>query len=389
MKGKVAIVGAGMSNFGERFDASYEQLIQEAYLRAMASVDRGFDPDRIEAGWLSTVLGSLSEGSEFVTGGRLAQAIGLYGRPVTRVENACATGADAVRNAAFAVAAGVYDVVVVVGAEKMRDGPSDEYLRVRRPVSAAMTAPGMFALYANRYAAEYGDPREAMTAISIKNHHNGRLCPYSHMKIEVTPESILASPMVSEPFHLLDCCPQTDGAAALILCNASIAHEFTDAPVYIWGTGVGVDSFDLKEHDSFTSARATREAAAQAYRMAGIGPDDVQVAEVHDCFSFAEILDYEDLGFAERGAGRALALSGETGLEGSKPVNPSGGLLAKGHPLGATGVAQMVELWWQLRRQTEETGARQVRAADVALQQNVGGPVSVAAVTILSNRPGE
>ena len=386
MKGRVAIVGAGMSKFGERFDASYEQLVQEAYLRAVASVDRGFDPERLQAGWLSTVLGTLSDGSEFVTGGRLVQAIGLRGRPVSRLENACATGADAVRNAAFAVAAGVYDVVLVVGAEKMRDGPSDEYLRVRRPISAAMTAPGMFGFYANRYAAEYGDPRAAMTAISVKNHHNGTLCGYSHMKIEVDADKILASPLVSEPFHLYDCCPQTDGAAALILCDARIAREFTDAPVYIWGTGLGSDTFDLKEHDSFVSARATRDAAAQAYGMAGVGAEAIQVAEVHDCFSFAEILDYEDLGFAPRGGGRELALSGATSLSGRLPVNPSGGLLAKGHPLGATGVAQMVELWWQLRRQTEETGARQVRSADVALQQNVGGPVSVAAVTILSNR---
>jgi acetyl-CoA C-acetyltransferase len=290
----------------------------------------------------------------------------------------------------MAVASGVHDVVLVIGVEKMRDKSTEEGLLSRaaagHPIlTRGETAPVLFAPFATRHMHEFGTTREMLASVAVKNHHNGALDPYAHFQSEVTVEQVLQAPPVCTPLHLLDCCPQTDGAAAAILVPAERAHEFTDRPVFVAGFGVATDHPYLHEKSTFVSLQATVEAAKRAYAMAGVGPSDIDVAEVHDCFTITEILDIEDLGFVEKGKGGVASLDGETALTGRIPVNPSGGLLAKGHPIGATGIAQLTECWWQLRGDADE---RQVEIRNgYALQHNVGGRGSgVSVVNILTNQ---
>jgi acetyl-CoA C-acetyltransferase len=384
---KVAVVGAGLIKMGELFDQSYEQMAAGAFEAAVASVDKGFEPRQVEAAFVATQRGTLW-GQEGIGGNTIPSAIGLSGIPCTRIENACPSGSDAFRVGAMAVASGVHDVVLVIGVEKMRDKSTEEGLLSRaaagHPIfTRGETAPVLFAPFATRHMHEFGTTREMLASVAVKNHHNGALDPYAHFQNEVTIEDVLKSPAVCSPLHLLDCCPQTDGAAATLLVAADRAAEFTDNPVYVAGFGVATDHPYLHEKQSFTEIAATRMAAERAYAMAGIGPAQIDAAEVHDCFTITEILDIEDLGFVEKGRGGIASLEGETALDGRIPVNTSGGLLAKGHPIGATGVAQITECWWQLRGQA---GDRQVEMRNgFALQHNAGGRGSgVSVVNILT-----
>jgi acetyl-CoA C-acetyltransferase len=386
---RVAVVGAGLIKMGELFEQSYEQMAAGAFASCVESVDKGFDPRQVEAAFVATQRGTLW-GQEGVGGNTVPSAIGLVGIPCTRVENACPSGSDAFRVGAMAVASGVHDIVLVIGVEKMRDKSTEEGLLSRaaagHPIfTRGETAPVLFAPFATRHMAEFGTTREMLASVAVKNHHNGALDPYAHFRNEVTIDDVLKSAPVCHPLHLLDCCPQTDGAAAAILVSAERAHEFTDRPVYVAGFGVATDHPYLHEKSSFTEIAATRMAAQRAYAMAGVGPDQIDCAEVHDCFTITEILDIEDLGFFEKGEGGKAALEGHTALDGRIPVNTSGGLLAKGHPIGATGVAQITECWWQLRGQADE---RQVEMRNgFALQHNAGGRGSgVAVVNILTNK---
>lgn len=385
---RVAIVGAGLIKFGELFHKGYETMIEEAFLAAVSSVDKGFDPKDIQAGWLGTALGTLA-GRELPSGSSLAGILGLAGIPCTKTENGCPTGSDTFRNACLGIASGVYDVALVVGAEKMREKPSEEGMIARaaqgHPIlERGMTAPAQFACQATRHMHEFGTTKEQLAMVAVKNHKNGILDPYAHYQYEITVEDVFKSPMVCWPLNLLDCCPATDGAAALIICRADLASKYTDKPVYVAGLGNGTDYQYHREKQSFTEFVATVRAAKQAYGMAGIGPQDIDVAEVHDCFTITEILNYEDLGFCEKGEGGKLIERGETERTGRIPVNPSGGLIAKGHPIGATGVAQLAELYWHLRG---EAGERQVEIRKgYALQHNVGGTgIANSVVTILTN----
>jgi acetyl-CoA C-acetyltransferase len=387
---KVAVVGAGLIRFGELFDQSYEQMARGAFEAALASVDAGIDPAAVDAVFVATQRGTLW-GQEGIGGNTVPSAIGLAGVPCTRIENACPSGSDAFRVGALAVASGVHEAVLVIGVEKMRDKSTEEGLLARaaagHPVyNRGETAPVLFAPFATRHMHTFGTTREMLAAVAVKNHRHGTLDPYAHFRTEVTVEEVLASPPVCTPLHLLDCCPQTDGAAAVLLVPAEQARRYTDRPVYVAGFGVATDHPALSEKSSFVGLPATVTAARRAYAMAGLGPADVDVAEVHDCFTITEILDIEDLGFVEKGKGGWATLEGHTALEGRIPVNPSGGLLAKGHPIGATGVAQITECFWQLR---EEAGDRQVRLrTGVALQHNVGGRGSgVSVVNLLTRDP--
>ena len=384
---RVAVVGAGLIKFGELFDQSYEQMAAGAFTAAMASVDKGFEPAQVEAAMVATQRGTLW-GQEGIGGNTVPTALGIAGIPCTRIENACPSGSDAFRIGAMAVASGVHDVVLVIGVEKMRDKSTEEGLLARaasgHPVyTRGESAPVLFAPFATRHMHEFGTTREMLASVAVKNHHNGTLDPYAHFQSEVTVEQVLNAPPVCHPLHLLDCCPQTDGAAATILVNAERAREFTDDPVYVAGFGVATDHPYLHEKTTFTGLPATVKAAERAYAMAGIGPADVDMAEVHDCFTITEVLDIEDLGFCEKGKGGIVSIQGETALTGRIPVNPSGGLLAKGHPIGASGVAQLTECWWQLRG---AAGGRQVAIRKgFALQHNVGGRGSgVSVVNILT-----
>ncbi len=365
LRGRVAIIGAGMIDFGELFSMSLEEMIEQAYLNALASVDKGLDAGEIEAAWLGTVYPAMGN-----TGLVLAHATGLFDIPVTRVENACATGSDAFRNASMAVAAGIYDVALVVGAEKMRDEPGGLIARSALKklwLGRGVTMPAYFGLRATAYMERYGVGREGIAAVSVKNHANGVKYPHAHLRINCSLDEVLKAPYVSYPLGLYDCCPVTDGAAALLICRAELAQRYTDSPVYLLGSGLATDSF-VRGGD-LTSFKATQEAARQAYEMAGLGPEQINVAEIHDCFSITELISYEDLGFAPAGRGAELLEAGTVMLEGERPINPSGGLLSKGHPLGATGVAQLVELYEQLRGQA---GAVQVKEPQFALQHNIG-----------------
>jgi acetyl-CoA C-acetyltransferase len=381
------VIGAGLIKMGELFEQSYEDMAAGAFEAAVAAVDKGFHRRAVEAAFVATQRGTLW-GQEGIGGNTVPTAIGLAGIPCTRIENACPSGSDAFRVGAMAVASGVHDLVLVIGVEKMRDKSTEEGLLSRaaagHPIyTRGETAPVLFAPFATRHMHEFGTTREMLASVAVKNHHNGALDPYAHFQDEITIEQALAAPPVCSPLHLLDCCPQTDGAAAVLLAPADRAHEFTDRPVYVAGFGVATDHPDLHEKTSFVGLQATVEASKRAYAMAGIGPADVDLAEVHDCFTITEILDIEDLGFFEKGDGGRASLEGDTSLTGRIPVNTSGGLLAKGHPIGATGIAQITECWWQLRG---DAGERQVAVANgFALQHNVGGRGSgVSVVNILT-----
>src|SRR5438309_5342709 len=285
---RVAVVGAGLIKMGELFEQSYEQMAAGAFDAAVASVDKGFEPDLVDAAFVATQRGTLW-GQEGIGGNTVPSAIGLSGIPCTRIESACPSGSDAFRVGAMAVASGVHDVVLVIGVEKMRDKSTEEGLLSRaasgHPIfTRGETAPVLFAPFATRHMHEFGTTREMLASVAVKNHHNGTLDPYAHFRNEVTVEQVLKAPPVCHPLHLLDCCPQTDGAAAALLVPADRAREFTDKPVHVAGFGVATDHPYLHEKSTFVGLPATQLAAERAYAMAGIGPSDIDMAEVHDCF---------------------------------------------------------------------------------------------------------
>ena len=388
----VAMVGAGMIDFGELFHKSLEDMIFESYESCLKSVDKGIDEGQIEAAWFGSCLPGTSVRKEIISGATISDAISFLDKPVTRVENACCTGSDAIRNAAFAVKAGIYDVVLVVGAEKMRDIPSRDSMIGQANTlyhlwwhPRGLTAPGMYGQFGVAHMNKYGTRKEHFAMVAVKNHHNGTMDPYSHFKFEVTLEQVMKAPMVTWPLGLLDCCPTTDGAAAVILVREDMAREFTDRPVYLLGSGLSCDNFYTHFKRHYHQWDTTTNAANDAYKMAGITADDVDVAEVHDCFTCTELLSYEDLGFCPRGKAGDWIEKGGPMLDGELPCNTSGGLKSKGHPIGATGVAQACEIFWQLRG---EAGKRQAKDVHVGLTHNLGGTGSVALVNLYGNQPG-
>ncbi|WP_121258730.1 thiolase C-terminal domain-containing protein [Nocardioides ferulae] len=379
---RVAVVGAGMTPFREHFGLGIKDLVPMAVSEMAAHVDKGLDRSDIEAAW----FGELSTTDGFPSG-ILADTCGLLDIPVTRVENACATGNDAVRNATYAVGSGAVDVALVVGADKVRESSTRttfwEWAGMTRDSAwdypLGLIAPANFALHVARYLHESPATREHMAMVAVKNHRHALPNPKAQLRFEITIEQVLAAPTVVEPFGLLDCTPQSDGAAALLLVAEDVVDRYTDRPVWVRGVGLGLDRVMHQHKRDMTSFPPTVKAARAAYAMAGIGPSDIDVAEVHDCFSGVEMISYEDLGFAERFGAHKLLEAGETSIGGRLPVNPSGGLKAKGHPPGATGVAQCVELFEQLRGEA----ANQVDNARMGLAHNVGGPTAVSAVTVL------
>jgi acetyl-CoA C-acetyltransferase len=286
----------------------------------------------------------------------------------------------------------MYDVVLVAGADKVRETSTRstfwDWMGMTRDMAwdfpLGLVAPANFALHVSRYLHESPATREHMAMVAVKNHHHGVSNPKAQMRFDVTVEQVLGAPIVVEPFGLLDCTPQSDGAAAVLLVSEDVVDRYTDQPVWVRGVGLGVDRVMHAHKPDMTTFPPTVKAARQAFSMAGIGPQDVDVAEVHDCFTGVELINYEDLGFCDRFEAYKLIEAGETSVGGRIPVNPSGGLKAKGHPPGATGVAQCVELFEQLRG----TASNQVDGAHWALAHNVGGPTAVSAITILSTDRG-
>jgi len=386
LKGKplVSIVSAGLSKFGKLEGLYAREIFAEA---AKEAFDRcpNLDPKKdIKA----LFVGHMGESYEHQghTGATVADWAGLLHIPATRTETACASSGAALRAGVFAVLSGLCDVVMVGGVEKMthRTTPEvTEYLAMASDFPFeqwhGITFPGLYALMATAHMHEYGTTEEQLAMVAVKNHHNGFLNPKAHMQKEVTLEKALSSRVIAWPLKLYDCSLITDGGSCVIITKPEIAKKYTDMPIQIIGSGQASDSIGMYERESLTSLIAAKIAARQAYEMAGVKPEDVDVAEVHDCFTIAEIIGYEDLGFCKQGEGGRLVESGETKLEGKLPVNTSGGLKSKGHPVGATGTAQAYEIYLQLTEQAEK---RQVKDTKVGLAHNVGGSGATATVHI-------
>jgi acetyl-CoA C-acetyltransferase len=390
-KRNIAIIGTGVTKFGELFDQSYDDLVREAALAAVE--DAGIGLDEVQAAWLSTAFPEIGV-FKGRSGMDLSEPLNLYDIPVTRVSNFCASGADAIRNAANALEAGECDVAMALGVEKLRDrSPQDSIVKMMVELShpyyqKGFTAAGTFAIYAHRIMHEYGVTREDIAGISVKNHYHGTLNEKAHHRVACSLDQILSSPMVADPLTVMDSCPTTDGAACVIMVRVEDVDSARHHPIFIHGVGLSISTgWDLPffdPHHDFLSFKATQNAAETAYEQAGItNPmDQIDLVEVHDCFSIVELLTYEDLGLCKRGEAKDLIRGKATMLGGETPVNVSGGLLSCGHPVGATGVRMVVEVAGQLRG---TAGDRQVEGAKTGVTHNIGGPGAIASVIVLNS----
>lgn len=413
----VAMVGAGMSKFGVRSGLNTRELFVEAFNDMRDSVDKGVDPKDIEALWVGNANSEVWE-TQAMIGGVCADWIGLVPRPAIKVEDACASSQVAIREGIMGIASGMYDVVLAGGAEKMTDLPTTETTLAivsaadtLYECSAGFTFPGLYAAMATAYMHEFGTTMDDFMKVGIKNHNNGALNAKAHFPLSIRDimEARIArakekgqpipswademeflrdrrfNPLVAWPMMLFDCSPISDGAACVLLVAEEIAKDFTDTPIYIIGSGQASDRA-LHDREVLTSLPAAKIAAQQAYEMAEVGPQDIKIAEVHDCFTIAELMAISDLGFFKEGKEAAAAAGeGKTALSGIKPINTSGGLKAKGHPVGASGAAMAVEIFHQMRG---EAGSRQVPNMDVnlALSHNVGAHGTTCVVHIYERK---
>lgn len=363
----VYIVGVGMTVFGKHPDRSLRDLGGEACVKAIR--DAGVDSKDIEAGYCGNALGPVLQGETGI-GQNVFWEVGIHSIPVVNVENACATGSTALHEAWISVASGLYDWVIVAGTEKAVM-PKGTFLNVgagELESKLGEVFPGYFALLAQKHMEKFGTTKEQLAKVSVKNHFNGTLNPYAQFKMNLTVQQVLDSPVIAHPLTLYSCCPNSDGAAALIVCSRNGLRKAKGKAVKVAASVLSSGSYDNQR--DFTVFGLEREAAAKAYAMASVGPEDVNVVEVHDAFTISEILHCESLGLCKTGEGGRLAEEGVTALGGRVPVNPSGGLLSRGHPVGASGVAQIVEIVWQLRGEADK---RQAQNARIGLAQIMGG----------------
>ena len=369
---KVAVVGVGHGKFGKRKDATLRELAYEAVIPALE--DAGITQEDVGAAVVAIA------GEEFAGQGAPSALVGDYTgiqpRPVFRVESACASGTAAIKAAYGMVSSGLHDIVMAIGVEKMNAVSSVRATELmaragdtRWEYPFGVSFPGFYALFATRHMHEYGTTKEQLAMVGVKNHHYGAMNPVAHLPKEVPLEEAVNAMIIAWPLGLYDCCLISDGGAAAILMSEEKAREYTDTPVWIKGIGSGSDTMLVAERPSLTSLSGAKSAGQIAYRMAGIEPKDVDVAEVHDCFTIAEIMAYEDLGFCKPGEGGKFIEEKQSYIGGQTPVNVDGGLKSKGHPIGATGVSQCVELAKQLRGECDR---RQVDGAEIALSHNVG-----------------
>ncbi|MEX0891604.1 MAG: thiolase domain-containing protein [Gemmatimonadota bacterium] len=366
----VAMVGAGMTHFGELWNLSLRELFAEAALAALESAGA----DHLDGLWVGNMSAGQFVGQEHI-GPMLVEQLGMSGVPATRVESACASGGMALRAAWLEVASGQSEIVMAAGVEKMNDGADVTAVLAsaadqEAEVYHGITFPGLYAMIARAHMAAHGTTEEDMAWVAVKNHRHGALNPHAQFRREITVEDVLGSSLVAEPLRLLNCSPVSDGAAAVLLVPLTRAHEFTDRPVRILGSGAATAAMALADRADPATLDAVMTSASRAYRMAGIQPAQIDVAEVHDCFSIAEICCTGAMGLTDGCNPAHAARSGFTALGGRRPVNTSGGLKAKGHPVGATGVAQAIEIFEQLRG---EAGDRQVPDAHIGATQNMGG----------------
>ena len=383
----VAIVGIGSTKIGELWKDSLRDLAVEAGARAL--IDAGMAGNEIQAIWGGNMSAGQFLNQEHVAA-LLVDYVGLahLNIPATRVEQACASGGVALREAILAVASGYYDIVMAAGIEKMTDVDGGTAAKILASAAdqewealMGATFPSLYALIAQEHMQKFGTTSEQLAAAAVKNHRNAKNNPLAHFRSELTIEQVLKSPMIASPLHILDCCPLSDGAAAVVVTSAEIAKEFTDTPVYINATAQASDFLALSDRNELTTFESTVTASRNAYQQAKLEPKDIDLCEVHDCFTIAELLAIEDLGFCDKGKSGPATEEGETEIGGRIPINPSGGLKAGGHPVGATGIKQIYEIVQQLRG---EAGKRQVNGAEIGMTHNIGGSGATCVVHILS-----
>jgi acetyl-CoA C-acetyltransferase/acetyl-CoA acyltransferase len=379
---RVAVLGVGITRFGKH-DRTSAELFAEAAADALA--DAGLSATAVQALYYGNVVGGETE-KQLHTGPQAASVLGIPTVPTTRFETACASSHAAFRHAVMEIAAGVSDVVLVGGAERVLNVTTEESTEyfayasdARWEQTLGLTFPGVFALVARAHMTKYGTTEAQMAAVAVKNHRHGVLNPKAQFRKEITLETVLASPMIADPLKLYDCCPFTDGGAAVVLVSEDVARRAQRPPVWVLASAAASDWMLIGDKRDLSRVAATERAAAAAYRQAALGPQDVDVVELHDCFTIAEIVATEGLGLFEPGTGGLAAERGWTSLGGKVPVNPSGGLKAKGHPIGATGAAQIAEVVTQLRG---EAGPRQVDGARVGLTHTLGGNTATVLVSL-------
>ncbi len=378
---RVAVVGVGVTRFGKH-DRTSSELFAEAAADALA--DAGIPASAVQALYYGNVVGGETE-HQLHTGPQAASILGLPGIPTTRFETACASSHAAFRHAVMEIAAGVSEVVLVGGAERVLNVPTAESTEYFAYASDAvweqtlgLTFPGVFALIARAHMDKYGTTEEQMAAVAVKNHKHGTKNPKAQFQKEITIEQVMKSAYVADPLKLYDCCPFTDGGAAVVLASEEVARKHRK-PIWVLASAAASDWMLMGDKRDLSRVPATERAAAAAYRQAGLAPQDLDVVELHDCFTIAEIVATEGLGLFEPGTGGLAAAKGWTSVGGKIPVNPSGGLKAKGHPIGATGAAQVAEIVTQLRG---EAGPRQVEGAKTGLAHTLGGNTATVLVSL-------
>ncbi len=369
---RVGVIGIGHGRFGRRSDATVQELAFEAF--RMAIQDAGISRDELDASVVAAVPEYHKQRS---VAGVVQEYLNLNPKPTWLTEVACASGSAAIRTAYMAIQAGLHEVVAVIGCQKMTELSTAEILALMGRVGDVQwesvfgtTFPGYYAMFANCHMHQYGTTREQLLKVAVKNHHYGAMNPKALFQKEISLEQALASDLVASPLCVYDCCANADGAACLILASEEKAKALSKRPVWLTGLGCATASMSVLHRPNLTSLPSAQEAARQAYKQAGVTARDVKVAEVHDCFTIAEIMAYEDLGFCEKGQGGRFIEEKCSYIGGQTAVNVDGGLKAKGHPIGATGVSMAYEIVSQLRG---DCGPRQVPGADVGLTHNVGG----------------
>lgn len=376
----VAVVGVGITKFGELWKDSFRDIFVEASLKAIENSG----VDHIDSMYIGTMSSGLFVGQEHV-GAVMADYLGVAPIPATRVESACASGGAAFRSAFFEVASGHSDIVLAGGVEKMTDGADvTEALATAADqeyeVYHGITFPGLYAMIARSYMHDYKTTREQLAAVAVKNHKNGSMNPNAQFRSPITLEQVMKSTMVANPLRLLDCSPVSDGGAAVILASLDVAKKLKRPFIKIKASSQSSDTIALHSRESLTSLKCVSVAAEKVFKQAKLKPKDISFAEVHDCFTIAEVVVTEDLGFFEKGKGGEAAEKGMTAIDGKIPINTSGGLKSKGHPVGATGIAQIIECYEQL---TGQSGERQVKKAKYGLAQNMGGSGASCIIHIL------
>jgi acetyl-CoA C-acetyltransferase len=380
----VAVIGAGKTRFGGFPDRDLRSLAVEAGEKCLQNGH--VKPSQVEAFYLGNFAGPSFTGQNHLAP-YISTALGIHEVPATRFEAACASSGSAFFHAVSGVGSGLYDLVMVLGVEKMTSQPTPRVTEILASagdcsgeIRAGSTFPSLFAMIARRHMHDFGTKREHLSAVAVKNHANGALNPDAHLRKVITLEQALAGKPVADPLNLYDCSLISDGAAAVIVTAADRARDFSDKPVRVLGIAQASDYLALDQKPDITTFPAVKAASRKAYKMAGVEPADIEFGELHDCFTIAEIIALEDLGFVPRGQGGPCSAAGYTARNGAKPMNTSGGLKAKGHPVGATGVAQICDLVQQIRG---EAGDRQVARHSLGLAENLGGSGASCVVTIL------